>query len=120
MDSASLLRHSLLDELVDGRFGPGVDDRIHGFPVPIQDQRRNDLDLRRLGQRGLLVDVYLRHGETVAVFVRDLLILGPVRASVGAPGSPEIHQDGLAALCHLLELFLVFSPFFQPLLFSFL
>ena len=46
-------------------------------------------------------------GKTVAVFVRDLLIRGPDPAAVAAPGSPEIHQDGLAALCHLLELFLV-------------
>ncbi len=38
MDITSLLRHGLLDELVDGRFGPRVDDRVHGCPVLIQDQ----------------------------------------------------------------------------------
>ena len=74
----------------------------------VHDERRDDVHALRVRELGLLVDVYLGHGDAVAVLLCYLLVHGPEPAAVAAPGRPEVHQHGLIPARHLSELLPVY------------
>ena len=107
MDIASLFLQCLLNELVNGCLGPGIDHRINSFSVLVQNQGWNHFHLCFLCELSLLINVDPCCYKLLAILLRNLFIGRANPAAITAPRCPEVHQDRLVPIYHLLKLFLI-------------